>query len=653
MHYTTDGSIPSGESLTVENTKSITIDSIGRHTIKVIAIGSGIDSSDVVTKEIMILTRATSPTFAVTSSYPSIDNKNYVGNIEVTFICEDGGVVYYTTDVSTPTTSSSSTMCNTFVELKAPGSYILRAFTFIADKSVSDITEEKYVLTRPSYDIHDVHIELPFQVQPLVDTYVVEASLPPSHYFCEDRVIRGRLLQLRNPIGHFDIVQPSNSRGCQERKLELPSVTGRSYNTSTSGWLLYKNSTALEKNRNKLSKRVYGFTYSDAMPTYYPIEYSKLAKEIRQNISKWQVEYEEVAGLGCQLVTNAGFFNISNHGCVGDIIENTNIIQTSSKHNVNFGIRNGKYLIGYIDEIDIRDTSQPFDTLISGIVWLVRDGKSYVAESISKSGDGEDLSSQSTGSSFATVLSARTCIGYDKDGNLLILQVEGKTWERGMSLYEFANFAIELGFFAAINLDGGGSATMTINHTLVSEPSWDCADTDSYNPYRCEKQVSTITCIHAMQPPQITENAEMLTNKPSARPTVFPTYIWERELDDDLMHDDTNNYDDESKTNSTMHGVSELQETLVVYKESTAVLGILLILSLFANYYYYNKKETPRFIGGSTMPGVGSSSVEMAKRPSSRDELSTPKTESRVPAFLNVFKGIVLLFSDVTHLLFI
>ena len=34
----------------------------------------------------------------------------------------------------------------------------------------------------------------------------------------------------------------------------------------------------------------------------------------------------------------------------------------------------------------------------------------------------------------------------------MILQIEGETWVRGMDLYEFADFAAELGMYSAINL---------------------------------------------------------------------------------------------------------------------------------------------------------------------------------------------------------
>lgn len=53
----------------------------------------------------------------------------------------------------------------------------------------------------------------------------------------------------------------------------------------------------------------------------------------------------------------------------------------------------------------------------------------------------------------------------------------------------------------AINLDGGGSATMTQNHSLVSDPSWLCETENPKSLFRCEKRVATITCIHAASPP--------------------------------------------------------------------------------------------------------------------------------------------------------
>ena len=46
-----------------------------------------------------------------------------------------------------------------------------------------------------------------------------------------------------------------------------------------------------------------------------------------------------------------------------------------------------------------------------------------------------------------------------------------------IDLYSFASLLLKLGLVNAINLDGGGSATMVVNNTLVNYPSdewWVC-----------------------------------------------------------------------------------------------------------------------------------------------------------------------------------
>lgn len=52
---------------------------------------------------------------------------------------------------------------------------------------------------------------------------------------------------------------------------------------------------------------------------------------------------------------------------------------------------------------------------------------------------------QATGDQFATVKSARTALGHDVEGRLVILQVEGETWSSGVDLFEFADLLVELG----------------------------------------------------------------------------------------------------------------------------------------------------------------------------------------------------------------
>lgn len=250
----------------------------------------------------------------------------------------------------------------------------------------------------------------------------------------------------------------------------------------------------------------------------------------KEELENADARFEQERELGCQLTTNAGFFNTSTGGCVGNVVVGGVVMSRSHLHNVNFGIRNGSFVTGYVSDAElggIGHDDHAYDTLVSGILWLVRNGEEYLDDNMAEDGDAEDLTMQDTGSQFSTVKSARTIIGHDKSGRLMILQIEGQTWVRGADLNEVANFAIELGFHNAINLDGGGSATMTINDTLVSEPSWGCTEMNTLNGQmrssfsalersgaaallgeteglqraaRCEKPVASITCIHAAPP---------------------------------------------------------------------------------------------------------------------------------------------------------
>ena len=75
---------------------------------------------------------------------------------------------------------------------------------------------------------------------------------------------------------------------------------------------------------------------------------------------------------------------------------------------------------------------------------------------------------------FATVRHPRTGVGYDKDtGHLWLVVVDGRQadYSSGMSLPEFAQLFNALGVEDALNLDGGGSATMWVRGEVVNRPS--------------------------------------------------------------------------------------------------------------------------------------------------------------------------------------
>ena len=76
---------------------------------------------------------------------------------------------------------------------------------------------------------------------------------------------------------------------------------------------------------------------------------------------------------------------------------------------------------------------------------------------------------------FAHVQSARTAIGIDSAGRLVLVEVDGKTGQRGLDLFDFADFLIQhFDLVNAINLDGGGSASVNRNNVVVNYPSDFC-----------------------------------------------------------------------------------------------------------------------------------------------------------------------------------
>ena len=67
----------------------------------------------------------------------------------------------------------------------------------------------------------------------------------------------------------------------------------------------------------------------------------------------------------------------------------------------------------------------------------------------------------------------RTCIGYTKDGRLIIMVIQGRFpgIAEGATLTQQAKLLIDLGCVEALNLDGGGSSCMLINGKETIKPS--------------------------------------------------------------------------------------------------------------------------------------------------------------------------------------
>ncbi|MDO8684832.1 MAG: phosphodiester glycosidase family protein [Armatimonadota bacterium] len=102
----------------------------------------------------------------------------------------------------------------------------------------------------------------------------------------------------------------------------------------------------------------------------------------------------------------------------------------------------------------------PVVQAVGGGPWLVRYGEVYV--------DGE---AQKFDSKIVLGKHPRTAIGMTANKEMLLVTVDGRQWiSNGMSLPELARFMKSLGAVTAVNLDGGGSTTMSIKGLVVNSP---------------------------------------------------------------------------------------------------------------------------------------------------------------------------------------
>ncbi|KAM9851820.1 N-acetylglucosamine-1-phosphodiester alpha-N-acetylglucosaminidase [Aulostomus maculatus] len=202
---------------------------------------------------------------------------------------------------------------------------------------------------------------------------------------------------------------------------------------------------------------------------------------------------ETAESAGCLYAQNAGFFNTTRGECLGNVVSDGRAVQDSGGlQNAQFGIRrDGTLVFGYLSQEDVLDQSNPFVQLVSGVVWLLRDGEVYIDQSLKAECD----KTQENGAfrHFVDVVSARTVVGHNAEGELVLFQIDGQTEARGMSLWEMAEFLKKYRIINAINLDGGGSSTYVVDGSLASYPSDHCKPD---NRWRCARRVSTILCVH-------------------------------------------------------------------------------------------------------------------------------------------------------------
>lgn len=108
-------------------------------------------------------------------------------------------------------------------------------------------------------------------------------------------------------------------------------------------------------------------------------------------------------------------------------------------------------------------------SLVSGIPLLIQQGK-ILTELHNKQSD------------FYVGKHARTALGETADGNIIIIVAEHGY--KGLTILELAHFMKDLKCQTAINLDGGGSATLWIDGKVVNETVGDIDEKNGFNVVR-------------------------------------------------------------------------------------------------------------------------------------------------------------------------
>lgn len=193
---------------------------------------------------------------------------------------------------------------------------------------------------------------------------------------------------------------------------------------------LHRFADAVSDGESELSRRYLVGSIAYVYQPYYTFSVLEPRQPGGCQVSYWSATRSPVSETaahrvgGCRLATNAGYFNVHSGRCLGNVVSDGKVVQTSNdEQNANFGIRqDGSIVVGYIPDQEILNSSNPFRQLVSGVIWLVRNGSSFVNESMQL----ECSSHEDTGrmETFVKVISARTAIGYDTQGRLVIAQVQ-------------------------------------------------------------------------------------------------------------------------------------------------------------------------------------------------------------------------------------
>lgn len=182
------------------------------------------------------------------------------------------------------------------------------------------------------------------------------------------------------------------------------------------------------------------------------------------------------AGNGAQMAVNGGYFNMKELvPCVYFRIgkEIHSVTDTSEAFRVNGVVglkdRRGRRIkIESCHPSQYEDITGKWHSVMATGPMLMADGEILVPEFTLPDGNGKGTDA------FNDRRHPRTAIGYDDEGNIFLIVIDGRHPGKGdgASIYETALVCSFLGITDAINLDGGGSSAIWSRPTgVLSHPS--------------------------------------------------------------------------------------------------------------------------------------------------------------------------------------
>ncbi len=172
---------------------------------------------------------------------------------------------------------------------------------------------------------------------------------------------------------------------------------------------------------------------------------------------------------GAVAAVNGGFFLKDARQGIGLVEYNRRVLFAPSKRTAysgTLGLHPKGILIDWIRTEDVQDrkiTKPDWDTCYASLAAgpiLVKDATLT-------------LPVNPQGFTKLTTKEPRTAIGEKADGTVLLVVVDGRQpqWSTGLSLMELGELFLAYDAQSALNLDGGGSSVMVLEHEIVNHPS--------------------------------------------------------------------------------------------------------------------------------------------------------------------------------------